>query len=338
MLPLTVADSKITPFVLPFVRPLTIAKQALTQREGYYLEVALSNGVSAKAEIAPLPGLSQETLKKARHDAEQLIAVLRGWEIPPEKTALIDKIREDQAVLNSCASVRFGFESALFLLAAQAQGRTLVQFLGAGQPDMPSAVLLQGSHEEVMAYAQQMKSQGRKVFKLKVGDRNVALDVKKVEALRQIIGPQGTIRLDANRAWSFEEALLFAQLAGNSQIEFIEEPVNDPARINEFFQAAHMPAALDESLGMMRCGVSAPGRCTPTLTAQEAVAAYIIKPMVLGGIVITLDWIEEAERLGKQAIISSAFESPVGLNILRALAALTGRSPGLDTQRWFKNG
>ncbi len=337
MQPLTIISSTIIPFSLPFVKPFTFAGNTLSERVGYYLEVTASDGAVVRGEVAPLPGVSEETLKKAKHDLEEVLFALLGRQLHMDKDELIKDIRKDQRLNACCASVRFGVQSVLFLLAAHAAGKALPEFLGASVEEVASAALLQGTHEQVMADAEQMKANGYKVFKLKVGDRNIPLDVKKVQGLRTIIGKEGSIRLDANRVWSLSEAILFAQLIGPGQIEFIEEPVGDMSRLTEFYQSAHIPVALDETLDVLRCGVTAPGRCTPTLAANEGVKAYVIKPSVLGGILTARDWIEEARQQGKKAVISSAFESPVGLNVLGALAAVTGNTSGLGTQRWFKS-
>jgi O-succinylbenzoate synthase len=57
---------------------------------------------------------------------------------------------------------------------------------------------------------------------------------------------------------------------------------------------------------------------------------------MLLGFLGTLDWIQEARSLGKKAIISSTFESMVGLKILANLSLLTEQIPGLGTDRWLK--
>ena len=333
---LTIVQSKITPFAIPFVRPFTFAGNTLTERTGFYFDIITADGLSARGEIAPLPGMNQETLKKARHDVEALQLRLLGSSYPLDKEDLIENLRKDEFIGGLCSSVRFGFESALFTLTARANSLNLSQFLGAMDVVLPSAVLLQGTHEEILNYAKTMCQAGRNVFKLKVGNRNVALDVKNVQDVRNIIGKDGSMRLDANRVWSFNEAILFAQLVGREQIEFIEEPLSDASRLNEFYQAAHLPIALDETLSVLRCGINAPGRCSPTLMASDGVKAFVIKPTVIGGVISALDWIEEARRLGKKAIVSSAFESPLGLSVLEALGSLSGQVPGLDTLRWLK--
>ncbi len=320
---LTISQVNIRPFALPLVRPFTFDGNTLTERSGYYLECALSNGVRVQGEISPLPGVSAETLKKAKHDLEEYVKFLPDWQIPAEEKALIQEIKKDDRLKACAASVRFGIESVLFsrFLKSSAQ--------------VSSAGLLQGSADQVIADAKDLRQQGIRVFKLKVGDRNIALDVKKVQEVRAAIGPEALIRLDGNRVWSMNEAVLFVQMAGLKQIEFIEEPLSDMSKLNEFYESTHMPVALDETLMVARPNVTAPGRCMPTLATQEGVKAFVIKPMILGGIVVALDWIGEATSLGKKAIISSAFESPVGLTVLQALAVGTGETPGLGTGRWF---
>jgi o-succinylbenzoate synthase len=232
--------------------------------------------------------------------------------------------------------VRFGVESAILMLASKAAGISLAEFLGADLKDVPTAVLLQGTHQEVVADFKRFAGQGVRVFKLKVGDRNIALDVKKVQDIRLHLDQDSYLRLDANRKWSLKEACIFAQLAGNQKIDFIEEPINDVTQLDAFYQQSHMRIALDETLAVVPSGIRAPGRCSPPLAAQEGVIAYVLKPMILG-LVPTLDWIEEAKLLKRKAIISSTFESPVGFKVLANLACASGQIAGLGTERWFKN-
>ncbi len=332
MQPLTVVRSSIVPYTFDFQNPFTFAGTILNQRTGYILEVIASDGLKAQGEIAPLPGVSAETLKKAHHDLVEAQSLLKGLTVVLDKDGLVASLR-DPVFAGLCPSVRFGVESALFNLAAAASGPTgrrpggaravsLAEFLGGILQDVPTAALLQGSHEQILADAKDLSSRGYQVFKLKVGDRNIPLDVKKVQDLRVVIGSQGSIRLDGNRVWSLKEALLFVDLAGRAQIEFIEEPLNDIGKIGEFYQATQMPVALDETLSLS--------------VDSQAVKYYVLKPTVLGGIIPCLDWMENARRSGKKAIISSAFESPVGLKVSANLACLTGTTAGLGTERWLK--
>lgn len=282
-----------------------------------------------------MEGVSPETSRKARHDLEEIRGHLRGFVFPEERGQLLDVLRHDSRILNLCPSVRFAVESGFLQLAADWAGCTLAEFLGAKLRDVSTAVLLQGTHQEVVADASQFLRKGARTFKLKVGSRNIALDVKKVQDLRGLFGDGCQLRLDANRAWSLEDACLFATLAGTKNIAYIEEPLADPAQLGVFYEKTGMSIALDETLTVAKCGVRAPGRCSAPLAAQEAVSAYVLKPTLLG-LTATLDWIEEARLLGRKALISAAFESPVALKVLANLACLSPEPAGLGTERWLQ--
>ena len=332
--PLVIVQSSISAFQIPFIKSFSFAGNILTQRTGFYLTLISADGFSVRSEASPLPGVSLETLKHCRHELEEIQKHLKKLKLSNEKDSLIDQLSKDSLIRDLCPSVRFAVESACFLLAAKSQDLSLAEFLESKLVDVPSAALLQGTYDQVIADAKQLVGAGVKVFKLKVGDRNIPLDVKKVQGLKKIIPKDGLLRLDGNRVWSLKEALLFVELVGRERIEFMEEPLSDISKLNEFYQQTHMPLALDETLSVLKCGITAPGRCSPTLANHEGVKAYILKPMLLS-FLGTLLWIQEARSLGKKAIISSSFESAVGIKILANLAIVTEQIPGLGTARWL---
>lgn len=335
MQPLIISEAAFTPFRIPFLNPFTFAGTSIKERSGFYLSLKTPDNLSVQGETAPLEGMSLETIRRTKHDLVETRSYLKDLKVPLEKDELLDMLRHDPHILNLCASVRFGVESAILTLAARSANQSLAEFLGAELKDVQTAVLLQGTHQEVMADFRKFSGQGIKVFKLKVGDRNIALDVKKVQDIRVLLEQESYLRLDGNRGWNFKEACIFAQLVGNQRIDFIEEPINDVTQLDAFYQETRMRVALDETLSVVRCGIRAPGRCTSPLAEHEGVIAYVLKPMILG-LVPTLDWIEEAKLLKRKAIISSAFESPVGFKVLANLACLSGQIAGLGTERWLK--
>jgi len=334
--PLVVSEVSSTPFKIPFVKPFTFAGTTLVERSGFYLTLKTVDGLSITTEMAPMEGISPETFRRAKHDTKDSCAYLKNFKFETDKDVLIEQLRHDPHVLNQCGSVRFAVESALFLLAASKNKQTLIEFLGGVPKDIVSAVLLQGSHQEVMNDVKRFSQSGVKVFKLKVGDRNIALDVKKVEDIRVLLEHDAYLRLDGNRQWTFKEACIFADLVGNQRIDFIEEPMNDAAQFDAFYQKTRMRVALDETLQVIKCGIHAPGRCSPPIADHEGVIAYVLKPMILG-VLPVLDWIEEAKLTKRKAIISSLFESPVAFKVLAHLACFSGQISGLGTERWFKN-
>lgn len=335
MEPLIIKRFDFSPFKLPFIKPFTFADHTLSERSGFYLTLETTDGLRSQAEIAPLEGISQETIRRAKFDIKQITPYLTGLKISRDKDELLGVLKRESHLINLCGSMRFGVESAILILAAKAANKSLAEFLGADLENVPTSALLQGTHQEVMADFKKFSGQGYTVFKLKVGSRNIALDVKKVQDIRTVMEDGSYLRLDANRGWSLKEVCLFVELTGKQKIDFIEEPLNDIAQLDAFYQQSHMRVALDETLSVVRSGIQAPGRCSPTLANHEAVVAYVLKPMILG-LIPTLDWMEESKISKRKAIISSTFESPVGFKILANLACLSGQIAGLGTERWFK--
>jgi len=322
--PLIINQIEYSPFKIPFIQPYSFVGTTIRERSGFYLTLKTSDGLSAQGEVAPLEGISSETIRRTKHDLKEIRSYLMEFKIPRQKDELLNVLSQELNILNACPSVRFAIESAILTLASKAAGQSLAEFLGADLKDVQTAVLLQGTHQEVIADFKRFSQQGVKVFKLKVGDRNIALDVKKIQDIRVLLDQDSYLRLDGNRVWSLKEACIFAQLVGNQKIDFIEEPINDVSQLDAFYQQTRMRVALDETLS------SSP------LAEQEGVIAYVLKPMILG-LIPSLDWIQEAKLLKRKAIISSAFESPLGFKVLANLACLSGQIAGLGTERWFKN-
>lgn len=332
MQPLMITAFDISPYKKSFKKPFNVAGQSLSYREGYY-GTFTANSLSAQGEASPLEGFSSETLKKSAHDLKLYGQTMVGQSITTDKEQLFTFLRN---ALKECApSSRFAIESALIQLVAQARGQSLAEFLGVPLKKFLPVALLQGDHKQILEETTEYVKAGYRFFKLKVGNRNVPLDVAKVQAVRSVLPSDGTIRLDANRAWSVAQAVTFVQHIGRAHIQFIEEPLSDPSQLAEFAKQAHIPVALDETLMTSRCDVTAPGRCMPTLTNSDAVDYYVIKPSLLGGVLISLDWIEQAKRLGKKAVISSMFETSVGQTMLMQLASHTDQAPGFGTESWL---
>ena len=112
----------------------------------------------------------------------------------------------------------------------------------------------------------------------------------------------GCFRLDANRAWGFEEALAFAEEISGVRVAYVEEPLADPGRLAELAGARGLPVALDESLVGM-----APGE----LGRHPYAAAVVLKPTLLGGVSRTLRLAEEAKAMGAAPVVSSSYEAGV---------------------------
>ena len=312
---------------LALAAPLVLSGRAIHAREGLLLRIDDHSGSWGWGDVAPLPRFSRETIE----DAEVAMAGVARWLC---RAGVDSRTNNPESWLGLDAasvppsSVRFGVETALANLTRSIEtgvNADLACFDGV----VPVSGLLVGSPERVIKEARRLRKSGCRAVKLKVGSRTVACDADLTRSVRQAIGDDISLRLDANRSWSFREAVEFGRAIGQAFVEYLEEPLRDPTRLGEFRDATGIPVALDESLLEIQ---------PDSLGDYRAVEAVILKPTLLGGIERAREWAVRARDLDIKPVVSGCFESGVGHLALAAFAwSCTGGSvpAGLDTYRWL---
>lgn len=163
--------------------------------------------------------------------------------------------------------------------------------------------------------------------KVKVAEPGQVLfdDVARLEAVRDALGPRGRIRIDANGAWSVDDAVVAIKTlnAAAGGLEYAEQPCATIEDLAEARRRLDVPIAADESIR----------RSGDPLRVKEAEAADIavVKVQPLGGVHACL---RLAEELDMPIVVSSAVETSVGLAAGVALAAALPELPyacGLGT-------
>ena len=305
-------------YKLPFTEVVTLKGKRLDHREGLLVKMTDETCESGWGETSPLPGFSQETLEEAGDQLHELASAFIGITLPEDWS-----LPEDPDL---APSVRFGFELAAYNI--NAKGKILSELLSKN-PGTSVALngLLAGPEELVLEEARRMRDAGYGTVKLKVGTQEVGDDAGLVVRVKEVLGGGVALRLDANRAWSFEEAVEFSHATSGLRFEYVEEPLADPSKLPRLVGEYGMPVALDESLVGME---------PEDLREHSYARAVVLKPTLLGGISRALGFAREARRLGIVPVVSSAYETGVGTVALVSLAASIGGGEvpaGLDTYR-----
>ncbi len=168
------------------------------------------------------------------------------------------------------------------------------------------------SPDEAVALVAAAMDQGITTFKVKVGDPG---DVDRVAAVRDALGPAGAIRVDANGAWDVDTALATIARLAPFGLELVEQPVasmDDLAVVRRRLRSASasIPIAADECVRSVDHA--------HRLRRMEAADVLVLKVQPLGGVAAAL---AVAEAAGLPALVSSMFETSVGLAAGVALAA-----------------
>ncbi|MGE8495912.1 MAG: L-talarate/galactarate dehydratase [Pseudomonas sp.] len=138
-----------------------------------------------------------------------------------------------------CASIGRGglsaqaigpLDTALWDLKARRAGLPLAKLLGAYRDAVPcyntSGGYLQAPIEQVIDNAQRSLAKGMGGIKLKVGQPDQALDLRRVSALRQALGDDVALMVDANQQWDLTSALRMGKALEEQRLEWIEEPLD----------------------------------------------------------------------------------------------------------------
>ncbi len=316
-------------YELPLVAPLRLGKQELLSRRGFIIRLGDNEGHIGYGEVAPFPGLHRETVETA---LQQLLALRQDLfgSAPPEAVERLQGGFEHWlGGYGLYPSLRHGLETAVLNYLACRRGITLAALLNPAYRKSLECNALLIDSTELAAQAQHLSAAGYPTVKLKVGRQPLEQDIAFVRTARQALGPACSLRLDANRYWDLATAVRFGQAIAACEIEYIEEPLADPEQSTAFQELTGIPVALDESLALAN---------PATLDLPPGVAAFVLKPAVLGGFERTLRFIELARRHHLKTVISSVFESGIGLAALaNYAAAVCGPVPiGLDTYRWLR--
>ncbi|GAB3679919.1 o-succinylbenzoate synthase [Saccharopolyspora tripterygii] len=175
--------------------------------------------------------------------------------------------------------------------------------------------------------AQIVARSGCRTAKVKIADpgQSAADDVERVAAVRDALGPDGAIRVDANAAWDVDTAVSrIRELdAAAHGLEYAEQPCPSIEELAAVRRKVDVRIAADESIR----------RAEDPLRVAVAGAAdvAIIKATPLGGVRRAL---QVAEASGLPCVVSSAVETSVGLSAQLALAGALPELPfacGLGT-------
>jgi o-succinylbenzoate synthase len=173
-----------------------------------------------------------------------------------------------------------------------------------------------------------VRDSGCATAKVKVADPGTMLDddVARVEAVRDALGPSGMLRVDANGAWSVDDAVrAIARLdRAASGLEYVEQPCATVEELAAVRRRVAVPIAADESIRR----AEDPYR----VRELEAADVAVLKVQPLGGVRACL---RIAEEIGMPVVVSSALETSLGLAAGVALAAALPSLPhacGLATR------
>ena len=304
--------------VLHFRQPAGTSRGVYTERKVWLLHVTSDDGRVRVGECAPLPLLSCD-------DIPDYGQVLRAFCDEVERTGCIPYER-----LRPYPSMLFGLETAL---------TDFDNAFTRGEVGIPiNGLVWMGTFDEMAARIEEKLRQGFRCVKLKIGAIDFDAEMALVKSIRERFGPRDVeLRVDANGAFPFDEALYKLELLSQYALHSIEQPIRAGqwAYMAELCRESPLPIALDEEL----IGVNDPEQKRQLLNIVKP-SYIVLKPSLHGGMAGCREWIDIARDMQIGSWITSALESNIGLRAIAAFCtevygpAIT-RPQGLGTGQLF---
>lgn len=312
-------------YVLTFKIPSGTSRGVLTQKETWFLFIE-KDGKTGIGESGILRTLSIDD----RPDYEAKLQWVCA-NIHLGKDMLWEALLE-------FPSIQFGVEMAFISLASKTPFELFPSLFTLGKKSMEiNGLVWMGEEAFMKQQIEEKLAQGFRCIKLKIG----AIDFQKELSLLRYIRTHFDektieIRVDANGAFTSENALDILHQLSEYKIHSIEQPIqkNQPDTMSVLCEKSPIPIALDEEL----IGVFSVEDKKKLL--QKIKPQYIIlKPSLVGGFRGTLEWITIAEKLQIKWWITSALESNIGLNAITQFTfTLDNKLPqGLGTGSLYIN-
>lgn len=315
---------------LDFIKPAKTSRDTLTEKDCYYiiLRDASNSDIEGIGECSYIAGLSIDNLE----DYESQLALL-CTKINDEGTADVD------FDFDAYPSIEFGLEMAIMDL--ENGGKRLYfeesEFFTGDRGIAINGLVWMSSPTDTIKQIDDLMAKDFKTLKLKVGANTLTEDLTILKYIRsKHKADELEIRLDANGAFTPENALGILKQLAEYDIHSVEQPLKAGQweAMADLIKQSPIDIALDEEL----IGLSDPAEKEKMLKAIRP-QFIIIKPSLLGGFGLSEEWMEIADDLLIPYWVTSALESNIGLNAIAQWVVdldLT-RPQGLGTGKLYSN-
>lgn len=312
---------------LKFKRPAGTSRGVLKTKNTWFLKLTnLENGKSGMGEINMFKGLSIDD----RSDFEDKLLDLT--ENPVE---FIENMHQS---LQDYPSIRFGLEMAIKDLETRGAFILFENNFSKGNSGIPiNGLIWMGEIEFMKMQIKEKLEKGFRCLKMKIGALNFEDEFRVLKAIRAEYSTIDLeLRVDANGAFSPEEALQKLERLSKLNLHSIEQPIKQGQikEMSNLCSQTPFPIALDEEL------IGIHKRENRIELLDQVKPQYIIlKPALVGGFCSSEEWIDLAKNRNIGWWITSALESNIGLNAIAQWTADLNpiAYQGLGTGQLYEN-
>ncbi len=228
------------------MEPFVIATGTMDYAQNTFIKVVTDEGLYGVGECSAFPMIVGETQNTCISVAQDFARLWKG----KDPLAIAERLAELHVYIAGNATIKSAFDMALYDLSAKHANLPLYRFLQGERREIVTDITLGiASAEEMAAKALRLKEGNAFTLKVKLG-KNPQDDIRRIQAIRQAVGFDIPIRIDANQGWSYEDAVEALQGMEAYKIQFCEQPMrtyNDHL-LPELRTQTIVPIMADESV------------------------------------------------------------------------------------------
>jgi o-succinylbenzoate synthase len=319
---------------VPLHTPFVTALRRTTTTDTVVVRVTDSDGTTGWGEAPQVWQVTGESLAGATACLGQMLAPIVVDRDVDDWLDILDGVQ--RAVARNFGA-KAALDTAVRDLVARRAGLTLAAFLAGGTGDAYPTVLRTdvtlsaGSADALASAATARVVDGFATLKMKVGT-DAATDVARVRAVRAAVGPDVTIRLDANQGWTPDEAVTVIRALEDADlgVELVEQPVpgEDVEGLARVRARVGLPVMADEALYSLVD--------LDRILRLQAADLINVKLAKCGSLETALAQLRRAADAGLGTMVGSMMETAVGVGAVAAVAAAHASSvvDDLDAAWW----
>ena len=308
-----ITEVKLGKISVPLRVPFKTALRSVSSVEDIVVEVHTDTGAVGYGEAPPTGAITGDT-------TGAILGALQDHIIKTVVGRDVDDFEDLMLALNKCivgnTSAKAAMDMALWDLYGQLYKIPVYKLLGGSRKEIITDITISVNDPDEMARdAADAVRRGYDTLKIKVG-AHPELDVARLTAVRQAIGSDTRIRIDANQGWEPKQAvrLLNQMQEKGLDIEFVEQPVkaHDIDGLNYVTERSYVPVLADESVFSPEDAVR--------IMQTRAADLVNIKLMKCGGLYNALKIVSAAEVYGVECMIGCMLEAKISVNAAVHLA------------------
>jgi len=208
----------------PLANPIKMAKESITHAESLVVRVEDTGGNIGWGEATNAPMMNGEMTEGMMAVVKYITPKLEGLELETPQ----DFYAAARRMIYGNDGAISAIDIAVYDAFGKATGKPVYELLGGKKRDRVRSLwqLAANDLEKDVATAKEKMAEGFRSFKVKSGISPAAMDLARVAAVRDAIGKGPCISADANMAFSFEEAIQFAEGAEAAGLDFLEQPID----------------------------------------------------------------------------------------------------------------